>query len=62
MPSLAKASSLFLLSSLAISLSAAEPIQLDFKRSLVNVPTFEKRADGAEVATLKQDQIKSMYT
>lgn len=62
MPSLATASSLILLSSLGISLSVAEPIQLDFKKSLVNVARFEKRADGTEVATLNQDQLKSMYT
>jgi hypothetical protein len=62
MPSLAKTSSLLLLSSLGVTLSAAEPIQLDFKKSLVNVPTFEKRADGSEVATLNQDQFKAMYT
>jgi hypothetical protein len=62
MPSLATASSLVLLASLGTTLSAAEPIQLDFKKSLVNVPAFQKRADGTVVATLNQDQYKSMYT
>ena len=62
MPSLPKTSSLLLLSSLGITLSAAEPIKLDFKKSLVNAPTFEKRAGGSEVAALNQDQYKAMYT
>lgn len=62
MRSLVTASSLVLLSSLGISLSAAEPIQLDFKKSIVNVASFEKRAGGTELATLNQDQYKSMYT
>jgi hypothetical protein len=62
MPSLARAASLVLFSSLGISLSGAEPIRLDFKKSLVNVASFEKRSGGTEVATLNQDQYKSMYT
>jgi hypothetical protein len=62
MPSLATASSLALLASFGITFSAAEPIQLDFKKSIVNVPAFQKRADGTVVGTLNQDQFKSMYT
>jgi hypothetical protein len=62
MPSLARASSLVLFSSLGISLSGAEPIRLDFEKSLVNVASFEKRSGGTEVATLNQDHYKSMYT
>ena len=62
MPSLAQTSTLLLFSSLQLALVAAEPIQLDFKRSLVNVANFEKRDGGSEVAALNQDQYRSMYT
>ena len=62
MPSLAKTSTLLLLSSFRVAISVAEPIQLDFKRSLVNVGGFEKRDGGSELVTLNQDQYKSMYT
>jgi hypothetical protein len=62
MPSLVRISSLLLLFSLGISSSAAEPIQLDFKKSVFNAPTFQKRADGSEVAVLKEDAHRVMYT
>jgi hypothetical protein len=62
MPSLARTSSLLLLFSLGITFSAAEPIQLDFKKSFVNDPTFQKRAGGSEVAVLNQDAHRIMYT
>ena len=62
MPSLVELSSLLLLSSVQVAFSAAEPVKFDFKRSIVDAATLQKRAGGSEVVTLKQDQYKIMYT